>query len=182
MEKFIIKPVFVGWSTLLAHLPFQLFFTFWAGGFFGGMFQVAFGKNVSLPVSPFILVGGFTFVALPLTVFVTKKFNYLRTEYKFLDDRLEFEEGFFTINKKVVKFKDVKETNLRKGPLQRVNGLGTIYLATTATGAAPFTNPFSVFGFGNTSNSGIAIRDIPNSEQEFERIRQLIDLATKATS
>jgi hypothetical protein len=35
--KFSLKPVFIGWITLLQQLPLQLFFTLWCGGFFGGM-------------------------------------------------------------------------------------------------------------------------------------------------
>jgi hypothetical protein len=43
--KFSLKPVFIGWITLLAQLPLQLFFTLWCGGFFGGLAR-SFG-NVS---------------------------------------------------------------------------------------------------------------------------------------
>ncbi len=139
------------------------------------MFQAFIGKYNSLPVSPFILIGGLTFILFPLVVFIVKKLNYEKTEYKFFDDRLEFEEGFFTINKKVIKFQDVKEVTLRRGVLQRVNGLGTIYLATLATGASPYSNPFSALGFGNTSASGISVKDVTDPEKEYEKIREIIE-------
>ena len=47
------------------------------------------------------------FFGIPLFFYIVKKPNYERTEYKFFDDRLEFEEGFFSLNKKVIKLRDV---------------------------------------------------------------------------
>jgi len=56
--------------------------------------------------------------------------NYARAEYRFFDDHLELEEGFFSVNKKEIRYSDVKEITLHKGFFQRMCGLGTIYLAT----------------------------------------------------
>ena len=117
--KFSLKPVFIGWITLLTQLPFQLFFTLWCGGFFGGMAR-SLGIFSRDSQTPFILFGALAFFGIPLVAYIVKKLNYGRTEYKFFDDHLEFEEGFFTINKKVIKYKDVKEVTLRKGILQRI--------------------------------------------------------------
>ena len=85
---------------------------------------------------PFIFFGGLAFFGVPAVAYIGKKLNYSRTEYRFFADHLEFEEGFFSINKKVINFRDVKEVTLRKGILQRIYGLGTIYLATLATGSS----------------------------------------------
>ena len=104
-----------------------------------------------------------------------KKLNYARTEYKFLEDRLEFEEGFFTINEKVIKFKDITEVTLRKGIFQRIYDLGTIYLATQATGSSGRPNVFTAFGFGNISSSGVGVWDIRNPDETFEKIRGIVD-------
>src|SRR5437588_397097 len=82
---------------------------------------------------------------------------------------------FFTVNKKVIMFRDVKETSLRKGILQRIYGLGSIYLATLATGSTGTTNPFVALGFGNVSASGIIVRDISDPDGTFEKVRQLVD-------
>jgi membrane protein YdbS with pleckstrin-like domain len=175
--KLSIKPVFIGWITLLTQVPIQLFFTVWCGGFLGGMGTVAglFPQNSRYP---FYVIGAIAFFAIPIVAYVGKKLNYARTEYRFYSDRLEFDEGFFTINKKVIKFRDVKETSLRKGILQRIYGLGSIYLATLATGSTRNANPFVALGFGNVSASGIIVRDIPDPEQAFEKIRQLVDAQT----
>jgi membrane protein YdbS with pleckstrin-like domain len=172
--KFSLKPVFIGWITLLQQLPLQLFFTVWCGGFFGGM-----GKSLGIfagdSQAPFIFFGALAFFGIPIAVYIVKKLNYARTEYKFFDDHLEFEEGFFTINKKVIKYKDVKEVTLRKGILQRSYGLGTIYLATLATGSTSSFSPFYALGFGNVSASGVGVRDIPNPDEAYEKIKGMVE-------
>jgi membrane protein YdbS with pleckstrin-like domain len=171
--KLSIKPVFIGWIALLMQLPLQLFFTVWCGGFFGGMGAAAgiFPKDSRAAY----IIGAITFVAFPVVTYVGKRLNYSRTEYRFYPDRLEFDEGFFSINKKVIKFRDVKETTLRKGILQRIYGLGSIYLATLATGSTRNSNPFVALGFGNVSASGVVVRDIGDPDGTFEKVGQLVD-------
>ena len=71
--------------------------------------------------TPFVFFGALAFFGVPLVVaYIGKKLNYARTEYYFSDDQLDFEEGFFTINKKLIKYRDIKEVTLRKGMLQRI--------------------------------------------------------------
>jgi hypothetical protein len=93
--KFSLKPVFIGWITLLVQLPLQLFFTVWCGGFFGGM-----GKSLGIfagdSQAPFIFFGALAFFGVPLVAYIGKKLNYARTEYSFSGDQIDFEEGFFT--------------------------------------------------------------------------------------
>jgi uncharacterized membrane protein YdbT with pleckstrin-like domain len=125
--------------------------------------------------TPFILFGALAFFGIPLAAYIGKKLNYARTEYNFLDDQLEFEEGFFTINKKLIKYKNVKEVTLRKGILQRIYGLGTIYMATLATGSTTSFNPFYALGFGNVSASGVGVRDIPNPDDAYEKIKGMVE-------
>src|SRR5690348_3738375 len=103
--NFSLRPVFVGWVALVTQLPFQLFLTVWAGGFFGGLTKTFLGlKDTN---SPFLFFGLLAFAGIPAVVYFGKQLNYARTEYKFFEDRLEFEEGFFTINKKVIKYSNV---------------------------------------------------------------------------
>jgi len=64
---------------------------------------------------------------------------------------------------------------LRKGILQRIYGLGTIYLATLATGSATSFNPFYALGFGNVSASGVGVRDVVNPDEAYEKIRSLVE-------
>ena len=171
---FSVRPVFIGWIALLYQLPLQLFFTVWSGAFFGGLISSLhiFPRDSWVP---FAFFGGLAFFGVPLVTYFGKKLNYSRTEYKFLNDRLEFEEGFFNINEKVIRFKDIREVTLRKGFFQRMYDLGTIYLATEATGSAPRTNVFNALGFGNISASGVGVCDVRNPDETFERIRSIID-------
>lgn len=171
---FTVRPVFVGWIALLYQLPVQLFLTFWSAMFFGGLAGSFHFFPKNSPV-PFVLFGAIAFLGVPLVAYFGKKLNYARTEYKFADDRLEFEEGFFTINEKIVRYKDIREVTLRKGFFQRLYDLGSIYLATEATGASNRPNIFGAFGFGNVSASGIGVHDIRNPDQTFERVRNMVD-------
>jgi len=170
--RFSIRPVFIGWLTLLGQVPIQLFMTLWAGGFFGGLSSNFFPRG---SWSPFVFFGGLAFFGIPLLTYIGKKLNYARTEYKFSQDRLEFEEGFFSLNRKVILLKDVREVTLRKGFLQRACGLGSIYLATLATGSSTSSNAFTALGFGNVSASGIIVRDIANPDETYARIQQLVE-------
>ncbi len=183
--EFSVRPVFIGWIALLIQLPLQLFLTVWCAVFFGGMFQAS-GHFVGAPrvagaQLPFIVFGAIGFFGVPLVAYLGKKLNYGRTEYRFFADHLEFEEGFFSINEKVIRYRDVREVTLHKGFFQRFYGLGTIYLATLATGTSPWGansggfNPFGALGFGNVSASGVSVRDVPDPDQMFEKIRQLVD-------
>jgi uncharacterized membrane protein YdbT with pleckstrin-like domain len=170
--QFSVKPVFIGWIVLLTQLPIQLFMTVWAGGFFGSFALPLVQKGSHLT---FILFGGIAFFGIPIVTYFGKKLNYSRTEYRFYDDRLEFEEGFFTLNKKVIRYKDIRETTLRKGILQRIYGLGSVYLATLATGSSRGPSVFSTLGFGNVSASGITVRDVQTPDEIYDKIRALVD-------
>ncbi|MDE1986261.1 MAG: PH domain-containing protein [Alphaproteobacteria bacterium] len=180
--NFSLKPVFVGWITLLAQLPLQLFLTFWAAAFFGGItsallqnFGEDFEPETFFTGTPFAFFGALAFFGVPFIAYVGKRLNYSHTEYRFFDDHLELEEGFFSINKKVVRYSDVKEITLHKGFLQRSCGLGTVYLATLATGSSPESNSFRAFGFGNISASGVSIRDIREPDTEYGKIRRVVN-------
>ncbi len=133
MPRLVLKPVFVGLIVLISRLPLQLFLTFWAGLFFGGITQ---------PLLPnwgasFVLFGLLAFFGVPVVTYIGRRLNYSRTEFRFFDDHVEFDEGFFTLNRKVVAYHNVREVTLRKGLLQRPYGLGSVYLGTLATGSSP---------------------------------------------
>jgi len=177
-----LRPVFIGWITLVIQLPLQLFLTFWAGSFFGGMLIVVGGTLVKTRNSflwdthiPFVICGGITFVVIPLVAYFGKKLNYSRTEYRFYNDHLEFEEGFFSLNRKVIRYKDIRESTLHKGLFQRIYGLGSIYLATLATGSMRGPNVFSSLGFGNVTASGVIVRDVQSPDEVYDKLRALID-------
>ncbi len=175
---FSVTPVFVGWITLLTQLPLQLFMTFWSGAFFGGMFSSLTSSSEIGGKPAYIVFGALAFFGILIVSYVGKKLNYARTEYRFYADRVEFDEGFFSVNRKVIKFQDVKEVTLQKGMLQRTCDLGTVYLATLATGTTPSSNSFTAFGFGSVSASGISVRDVQNPDDVFAKIRKVVDART----
>lgn len=162
------KPVFIGWIVLVTQIPLQLFMTVWCGGFFGGIAR-------SIPMfaesnAPFLLFGLVAFFGIPVAAYVGKKYNYQKTSYKIFDDRIEFEEGFLTLQKKIIKFKDIQEVNLRKGILQRTCDLGTVRLSTPSAGGSQYASPWS-----SSSRGAIDLKDLQNSDEAYETIKILVD-------
>lgn len=179
--NFSLKPVFIGWVTLLSQLPLQLFLTFWAALFFGGITTALIGGLADdfdaatfFTAWPFKVFGALAFFGVPAVAYFGKKLNYANAEYRFFDDRLELQEGFFSVNRKQVRYADVKEITLHRGLFQRMCGLGTVYLATLATGSSPEANSFGSLGFGNVSASGVSVRDIADPVLYYEKIQALV--------
>ena len=161
----VLRPKFIGWVTALSVLPIQLFMTVWGAGFCGGFGTFAV-KGLGLPLPPwftFVFFGCVFFFGIPLLVYTAKKRTYAQTEYRFYRDRLEYAEGFWTAESKTIKYDKVTETAMRRGVIQRKHGLGTIFLATPATG----------FQQGRTT-SGIRIRDVEEPEKVYETVERLI--------
>jgi membrane protein YdbS with pleckstrin-like domain len=160
------KPVFIPWVTVASVIPIQIFMTIWAGGFFGGfsMFGIE-ALGLGIPAwSPFVFFGALAFFGIPLLTYYARKRTYEKTEYKVYEDRLEYAEGFWTVENKTVKLKNVTEANLRRGVIQKNYGLGTIILSTPATGYQQ-----------GRARSGIRIADIQNPEHVYNKILELID-------
>jgi uncharacterized membrane protein YdbT with pleckstrin-like domain len=177
--EFSLKPVFVGWTTLLAQLPLQLFLTVFSTFFFGLITTAILTEGdfepADIVMGPGMLFGALAFFGVPLAICLGKKLNYARTEYRFYKDHLEFDEGFLAIRKKEIRYADVKEITLRRGVLQRPYGLGTIYLATMATGSSSDSQPFSAISIGSVSASGVSVRDIRDPEAAYENIRRIVN-------
>ncbi len=176
--EFSLKPVYVGWTTVLAQLPLQLFLTVFSTFFFGMIVTAIITAGDFEPqdifMGPGLLFGALAFFGVPLIICIGKKMNYARTEYRFYKDHLEFEEGFLTIRKKEIRYADVKEITMRRGVLQRLYGLGTIYLATMATGTSSDSQPFSNIAIGSVSSSGVSVRDVRDPEAAYEKIRRIV--------
>lgn len=179
---FSVKPVFIGWTVLLTQAPLQLFLTFWCALFFGGIASIIISfitdgmeDGPTFQFSTFAIAGLIAFVTVPALCYFGRKLNYAKTDYRFFADHIEFDEGFLTVNKKVVRYSDIKEVTLRMGVLQRMCGLGSVYLATIATGGPATSDPFSPLSLSGASASGIVLRDIANPEREYERIRALVN-------
>lgn len=160
-----LKPVFVPLVTMLSVLPIQLFLTVWGAGFFGGIGMAAV-KALELNLPPwftFVFFGCLFFFGVPLFVYVVKKKSYAKTIHRFFTAKLDYYEGFFTIEEKTISYKNITEVNLRKGIFQRQYGLGTIFLSTPATGYSR-----------GRSRSGIAIADIENPDEVYQHVKNLV--------
>lgn len=164
--------------ALLVQLPVQLFLAFWFGGFVGGVSKSILGFAGP---PPFVTLGAIAFFAIPCVTILGKKLSYGQTEYRFFKDHVEVTEGFFARQMKSVAYRDVREITLRRGVLQRLCGLGSIYLGTLATGSGSQFNPFSSLGVDHVTASGVAVRDLPDPDASYAAIRRRID-ASKAAS
>lgn len=99
-----LKPVFVWWTAFLQQLPFQIILTLWSTLFFGNMLAfvnvgraIASGSvDIAAVFHGYSAIAGFTFLAIPALFMGLKWANYLASEYRLFDDRIEFAEGFLT--------------------------------------------------------------------------------------
>jgi membrane protein YdbS with pleckstrin-like domain len=103
-------------------------------------------------------------LVLPFVSYRVNRKTYERTEYTFYPDKLDYYEGFFTVEEKTIALHRVTEVNLRKGIFQSKHGLGTILLSTPATSA----------GTGRAS-AGIRIHDVENPDENYQRIKELVE-------
>lgn len=119
-------------------------------------------------------IAAFTFVAVPVVFMGLKWANYRTSAYRLFDDRIEFAEGFLTKQQKTVAFSDIREVSLGRGVLQRLTGLGSVYLATHATGGG-WGWSFSGASFGASSGSGVLLRDLADSETVYADLRTRLE-------
>lgn len=162
---FSLRPKFVPWLSVLSILPLQIFMTIWGAFFFGGFATVALGfVGTSLPKwAPFFVAGSFFFIAIPIAAYVLKQKSYAKTEYQFHPHKLDYYEGFLTVEEKSIDYDNITEVNLRKGIFQKMWGLGTIILTTPATSNG-----------GGRARSGILIADVPNPDRVYQQVKELI--------
>lgn len=151
-----LKPTFVPKIVCSATIPLAIFFAFWGGGFFGGMLEVFIRPQGS---THFWIIGLLFLFGIPLITYSAAQKTYALTEYRFFPDKLEYYEGFFTVEEKTIHYKRIIEANLSKGIFQKQYGLGTITLSTAATGA----------------RRGIRIQDIKNPDETYKKVKELVD-------
>lgn len=169
--------------------PALYFMTIWGTGFLGGMLgsflqNIDFIKKIvlSLPFSEMIggdavsfVFFGFSsffliFIVLPILIFFYTKMMYKKTVYTIYKDRIEYAEGFLSIEKKSITFKRVVEVHLRKGFIQKMFGLGSIHLEI----------PNSASGGRNGSwwegaINGIYLKDIENPDEIYQKIKKVVN-------
>jgi membrane protein YdbS with pleckstrin-like domain len=173
------RPKFVLWTSLLAQVPLQLFFALWAGMFFGGLlnaFLPTAADFISRHVgSPFVTFGVVVLCLFPIVTLSIKWLNYSNTVYRVYSNRIEIQEGFLTQHRKEIQISSIREINLRRGILQRLVGLGSVYLATLATGQGQWWQSSAIIGGTSTFGSGAMLMDLVNSDAGYEQLRRLVD-------
>jgi hypothetical protein len=169
---FSLRPVFVGWMVLVGQIPAQLCTTLWAGHFFGGMLH---GIGVMESASDAgLVIGALTFVGFPVFIYAGRKLIDPRTTYAFYADRLEIVERFFTVERTVVKFRDVTDVTLHQNFLQRACGVGTVHLTMPATRPWKLDITLNSFGFHKVSERVVDVRDIADPDAAFKRTQALV--------
>jgi uncharacterized membrane protein YdbT with pleckstrin-like domain len=179
------RPRLVLWTSFLMQLPLQLFISFWAGGFIGGLlttlFPVVAAALSARFGSPFLLVGLATLVLFPLVTLCVKSLNYRNTIYRLCSDRVEIEEGFLTQHRKEILFSSIREISLRRGILQRLAGLGSIYVGTAATGQGASWSVSAILGATSTFKSGAMLMDLVDYEAAYAQMRESISFGGPQT-
>ena len=87
-----------------------------------------------------------------------------KTMYRIFPDRIEFEEGLLSKQKRTLMFDQVIDVTLSQGVLQQTVGAGSVVLV---------TQQLTSSGDGKLSNRSIEMRNIPNSTEIYETIRQI---------
>lgn len=157
----VIKPVFLPGPVMAVLIPFTLFLTLWGGGFFGGFGLLAVQLlGLDLPEwVTFVFFGLLFFIGIPIIGYTATKKSYKKTEYRFFRDYLEYYEGFWTIEKKTIKYDRITETGSRQGIIQRKYNLGTITLHTASAGS---------------QGRGISVKDIEFPDKVYKVVQELI--------
>ena len=160
----VVKPVLIRWLLLVSYIPLQLNLAFVGGGAAAGfsfILLVWLGKTHLLwyPIIGFPML---FFIATPLVILFVKQKTYDLTDYRFFKDHLEYAEGFWTIEKRIVNYRFITEVTMRKSVMQRFYGLGTLYIA------VPSFSP-GIRGF-----SGITIADVKKPEKIYDEIQTII--------
>lgn len=165
VPQFTLKPVFIPWLTVLQIIPLQIFFTIWGGLFFGGFSTVAIDAlKLSVPGwSPFAFFAALFFFSIPLLTYISAGKTYEKTEYRFFPNRMEYYEGFWTVEQKSIDYRNITEVYMRKGIFEKNYGLGTVVLATPATSASD-----------GKGMSGIQIRNIKDPDEVYRRVKDLV--------
>lgn len=128
-----------------------------------------------------LLIGLSLAIVYVLIMIYIKKKNYESTVYDIYEDRIELQEGYFTSHKKIIPYKDVREISVRRGILQNIWGVGSIYIATAASGAVS-SSYYSGTGGNLSAASGLIIRDIDYSEAVYKTLQDLLKKAPGSTA
>jgi membrane protein YdbS with pleckstrin-like domain len=168
-----MKPVFIAWNALAGRLWMLFYFAAIFGAAGTILTSIIFRTDTGVPA--FVAFSAVGLMIAPFPVYAATRLNYARTEYRIFPDRLEYEQGFFVVRKKVIMFRDVLEVTLQQSVTQRMYGLGTINLSTQASDVDDPSPQAASFGLTPGVTSGASIQDIAKPEEAFGIIQKLVD-------
>ena len=170
---FILKPVFIPWLALaqasLISLFFSLFptfFLFFAINFLNAFLSHSFGPKGTFGTTfpYFFSLFGVIYLGFTVWIYLLKKKTYVLSEYRFFAAQLEYVEGFWTRQHKIVEYSRVAEVTWRQGVVQRAYGLCSIHLATAGES----------IGQGRELTTGIDVSDVEGGDEIFQKVMVLI--------
>ncbi|MGR5287127.1 PH domain-containing protein [Vibrio maritimus] len=123
----IAKPVFVPDSFLASRIPAIIFVTIVLFVLFFSIIPRS-GDVGSAIGSTFI----FALIAAVGLIYYPSQNAYKKKEFKFYHDGLEYTDGFWNFESKVIKYKNVTNLSFTQGVLQKKHDLGTISIATSS--------------------------------------------------
>jgi uncharacterized membrane protein YdbT with pleckstrin-like domain len=75
------------------------------------------------------------YIIIVLISYFVQRATLNRTEYKFYSDRVEYYEGFLVKNRKTITYEKISNIGQRKGIIEGLFGLGTIFVDTPGSSA-----------------------------------------------
>ncbi|MCT4612667.1 MAG: zinc-ribbon domain-containing protein [Clostridia bacterium] len=123
-------------------------------------------SSIVVPIM-FALYGIIFFAMSTASKYYLEKNTLEKTEYRFFKNKLEYFEGFSTMEQKIVKYRNVTEIYMRRSVLQKKANVGTIVISTPMT---------SMKNNGARSN-GVVLKNVENPTETYKAIRKLINEA-----
>ena len=169
--KYALKPTFKAMYKLAGNFSTALIMAFiilisW--------FSEAEGLKGIVPISTVAIIAGVIIVFYTLIKTIIDSLQYNDLEYNFYNTKIEYKDGFVNKEEKELKYKYIREVTMTRGVFERMFGLGTVNIFTNASSGGSGTS----HGNMNTRN-GIHIHCLSNVEEEYKKIKQIIDEGTE---
>jgi len=157
----VVKPVLALLLIIQRHLILQINLTF-VGGAFGGVlifFHQLYLATPNLTWQQFAYSALFFFFAVPIVAILIQKRIYDMTRYVFYPDHIEYYEGFWQVERKIINYRSITEVDLKKSLLQRMHNIGSIHVLVPSLGG---------------KYSGIIIADIKHPEKVYQFLQKAV--------
>ena len=166
--RYQVKPEF--------NLPYQIILTLWRIIIY--LFFICACTSIhklwfEYPTTFLITMGVvIAYIAIRL---ILGKMQYNDLEYNFYATKIEYKDGFINKEEKELKYNFVREVTMHQNILERLCGIGTIRIFTSASSGG--------YGYSNKHNNmrgrnGIYIHCVRDVQSQYQLIKQIIDEGT----